>query len=146
MDVQKDAADRMMKDSARSLSATPLYAHNNSRTDALHRPTISTEQQNVSNFSRLDDEASAVCERDKIAWQNLEVQLMQATNQDKKLSELCFQRAIEKKKRVCTLRYARKNTGSWGILALLLLGVVPASLFIFALACAIYSIKIVHPQ
>ncbi len=148
MDAQNVAVGINYHDSARSLSATPLNAHQYSRAALTNSSSLLTERDKIQHFSRVDGkkEAISVCDHDTIAWQNLEMQLMHATLQDKELSELCLQRAIAKKTQSRTLRFERKRTGSWSSLTLLLLGVVPASLFIFALACTIYSIKIVYPQ
>lgn len=148
MDAQKVATDYHIQDSARSLSATPLNAHHQSRMDARCNPPSVTEHDEFLDFLHVHKrtEKSAASDHDTISWQNLEMQLMHATLLDKELSELCFQRAMKKQTHLCSLRYERKSVGSWSSLAFLLLGIVPASLFVFALACTIYSIKIVYPQ
>ena len=81
-----------------------------------------------------------------IKWHNnqlLQKQLMEATLEDKRLSELCLQRAVQGPQ----IRMPeRKRCGSWGSLKYLLFGIVPASLFIFALACALSHMKLEYPQ
>ena len=137
-------AEKVSEDSARSISSTPINSHHHSRADLSGNLSSVTNKDKTSYFSLIDDGKEA--HDANIAWQNLEMQLMNATIQDKELSELCFQRAIQRQSRVHTLIFERKSTGSWSSLVFLLLGVVPASLLIFALACTIYSINIVYPQ
>ncbi len=142
-------AEKVSEDSARSISSTPINSHHHSRADLSGNLSSVTEKDRISHFSLIDDgkEAhNAFCPDANIAWQNLEMQLMNATIQDKELSELCFQRAIQRQSHVHTLIFERKSTGSWSSLVFLLLGVVPPSLFIFALACTIHNINIVYPQ
>jgi hypothetical protein len=141
-------AEKVAEDSARSLSSTPMNSHHHLRADLSGNLSPFIEKDKTSHFSLIDHgkEAHTVCHDANSAWQNLEMQLMNATIQDKELSELCFQRAIQRHSHVHTLIFERKSTGSWSSLMFLLLGAVPASLFIFALACAIYSINIVYPQ
>jgi hypothetical protein len=137
-------AEKVSEDSARSISSTPINSHHHSRADLSGNLSSVTNKDKTSYFSLIDDGKEA--HDANIAWQNLEMQLMNATIQDKELSELCFQRAIQRQSHVHTLIFERKSTGSWSSLVFLLLGVVPASLLIFALACTIYSINIVYPQ
>ena len=75
--------------------------------------------------------------------QLLQKQLMEATLEDKRLSELCLQRAVQGPQ---TRMPERKRCGSWGSLKYLLFGIVPASLFIFALACALSHMQLEYPQ
>jgi hypothetical protein len=153
MDADRLAEDQLfeIQESTRSLSATPLNLRFVSRADPYNDPSSSTKEKGkVSCFSSATPdvhEASAQkCGQNEILWHNLEMQLMQATMQDKALSELYLQRTIHKQSHMHTRRYERKKSGSWSSLVFLLLGILPASAVIFALVCTIYHIDIEHPQ
>lgn len=144
--------EKIAEDSTRSLSATPLNLRFNSRMDPCIKAGSRTmEKCNFSSFSSAPDVEESIpvspefC-RNEMARNNLEKQLMQATLLDKELSEIYLQRAIQRQSHIRTRIYERKKCGSWSSLTFLLLGIVPASLFIFALACTVYHINMESPQ
>ena len=102
MDVDEVAEDQLIQDSARSLSATPLTARFGQRSYESHCPSSSTKQTcEIPDFLGVPDaiEASTLVQEsggDRIAWHDLEMQLMQATLEDKKMSELILERAIQR--------------------------------------------------
>jgi hypothetical protein len=151
MDVDEVAGDQLFQDSARSLSATPLTARFGQRSYESHCPSSSTKQTcEIPDFLGVPDaiEASTLVQEsggDRIAWHDLEMQLMQATLEDKKMSELTLERAIQRHNQTRSRIYQRRESGSWMPLVFLILGVVPASLFVFYLAHMVSRIDFEHP-
>jgi hypothetical protein len=152
MNGEKLAEDRCIQESARSQSVTPLNLRLDSNAELAHNSSSSTTQKRKNScFSCVPEveEASAGsrdCDANPMAWNNLEMQLMQATIRDKELSELYLQRTIQKHTYLHSRLHERKKSGSWSSFIFLLLGILPASVFIFALACIVYHIDIQYPQ
>ena len=133
MDGSKVVAflDDELNDDLHSVSGTPLIAPSDSFYSRTNHVSSGVQQ-------KIEDAS-------KIEWHNsyLQKQLIEATLQDKKLSEICLQRALQRPQ----IRISdRTRSGSWGSLKYLLFGIVPVSLFIFVLACAISHIKLEYPQ
>ena len=133
MDGSKVVAflDDELNDDLHSVSGTPLIAHSDSFYSRTNHVSSGVQQ-------KIEDAS-------KMKWHNsvLQKQLIEATLQDKKLSEICLQRALQRPQ----IRISdRTRSGSWGSLKYLLFGIVPVSLFIFVLACAISHIKLEYPQ
>jgi hypothetical protein len=151
MDVDEVAEDQLVQDSARSLSATPLTARFGQRSYESHCPSSSTKQTcEIPDFLGVPDaiEASTLVQEsggDRIAWHDLEMQLMQATLEDKKMSELILERAVQRHNQTRSRMHQRKVLGSWTSLGFLIFGVVPASLFVFYLAHMVSNINLEHP-
>ena len=153
--------DELTDDNLHSAISTPLISRISSqkcsfdlRTNQLQDALSSTQRkiEGSSSSSRMLDsmgsESDDVRQGDggEIKWHNnqlLQKQLMEATLEDKRLSELCLQRAVQGPQ---TRMPERKRCGSWGSLKYLLFGIVPASLFIFALACALSHMQLEYPQ
>ena len=151
MDVDEVAEDQLFQDSARSLSATPLTARFGPRSYELHSQSSTTKQTcDIPDFLCVPEaiEASTLVQEsggDRIAWHDLEMQLMQATLEDKKMSELILERAVQRHNQTRSRMHQRKVLGSWTSLGFLIFGVVPASLFVFYLAHMVSSINLEHP-
>ena len=158
--------DELTDDNLHSAISTPLISRISShkccfdlRTKQLQDALSSTQRkmEGSSSSSRMLDsmgsESDDVRQREiflrdegEIKWHNnelLQKQLMEVTLEDKRLSELCLQRAVQGPQ---TRMPERKRCGSWGSLKYLLFGIVPASLFIFALACALSHMQLEYPQ
>jgi hypothetical protein len=150
MDVDEVAEDQPFQNSARSLSATPLTTRFGSKSYQSHSPTSPKKKHDVADFLYEPDEAieeSILVQEsggDRIAWHDLEMKLMQATLQDKKMSELNLERAIQRHNQTRSRIYQRK-VSAYRSLMFLVLGVVPASLFAFYLAYCVSHISLEYP-
>jgi hypothetical protein len=152
MDGEKLAEGQSIQESARSQSATPLNLRYDSNSELAHNSSSSVTRKAKNSFFSCVPEVeeagagSQECDRNPMVWNNLEMQLMQATLRDKELSELYLQRMLQKQAYLHSRLHARKKSGSWSTFIFLLLGILPASAFIFALACTVYHIDIQYPQ
>jgi hypothetical protein len=138
MDDDKIEGDQLTEDAVHSISATPLIA----RFHAKHNDSHFSPSEIGQHFEM----PSFYSDQSDNERRNLEMQLMHAMIQDKELSAISFQRAVQRKQQVHSKIHQRRKAGSRNTMTFLLLGIIPVSWFVFVLTCAVVNLNIEYPE